>query len=60
MSVFLRKQGDIAIGCIRRTGRPEESRRRKGSKCSPLCYQITMSAEECERSELAMDAIHRL
>ena len=29
-------------------------------KGSPLCYQITMSAEECERSELAMDAIHRL
>ena len=26
-------------------------------KGSPLCYQITMSAEECERSELAMDAI---
>ena len=29
-------------------------------KGSPLCYQITMSVEECERSELAMDAIHRL
>ena len=29
-------------------------------KGSPLCYQITMSAEECERFELAMDAIHRL
>ena len=29
-------------------------------KGSPLCYQITMSSEECERSELAMDAIHRL
>lgn len=29
-------------------------------KGSPLCYQITMSAEECERSELAMDAIRRL
>ena len=29
-------------------------------KGSPLCYQITMFAEECERSELAMDAIHRL
>ena len=27
---------------------------------SPLCWQITLSADECERSELAMDAIHRL
>mgnify|MGYP002225122497 CR=1 FL=1 len=32
MSVFWRKQGDIAIGCIRRTGRPEESRRRKAGR----------------------------
>lgn len=29
-------------------------------KGSPLCCQITLSAEECERSELAMDAIKRL
>lgn len=29
----------------------------KGSK---YCYQITMTAEECERSDLAMDAIGRL
>lgn len=29
----------------------------KGSK---YCYQITLSAEECERSELAMDAVKRL
>ena len=27
---------------------------------SPLCWQITLSAEECERSVLAMDAIKRL
>lgn len=27
---------------------------------SPLCWQITLSAEECERSLLAMDAIKRL
>ena len=27
---------------------------------SPLCWQITLSAEECERSALAMDAIKRL
>lgn len=29
-------------------------------KGSPLCYQITMSADECERSPLAMDAVKRL
>ena len=29
-------------------------------KDSPFCYQITLNAEECERSELAMDAIQRM
>lgn len=29
-------------------------------KGSPLCWQITMTAEECERSPLAMDAVKRL
>lgn len=29
-------------------------------KGSPLCWQVTMLPEECERSELAMDAIQRL
>lgn len=29
-------------------------------KGSPLCWQITLTAEECERSKLAMDAIKRL
>lgn len=29
-------------------------------KNSPYCYQITLSPEECERSELAMDAIKRM
>ncbi len=29
-------------------------------KGSPLCYQITLSADECERSALAMDAIKRM
>ena len=33
------------------------SERMKGS---PLCCQITLSGEECERSELAMDAINRI
>ena len=27
---------------------------------SPLCWQITLSADECERSILAMDAVKRL
>ncbi len=29
-------------------------------KGSPLCYQVTMSAEECERSPLALDAVQRM
>lgn len=29
-------------------------------KGSPLCYQLTMMADECERSPLALDAIQRL
>ena len=29
-------------------------------KGSPYCYQITLTADECERSELAMDAVKRL
>ena len=29
-------------------------------KGSPLCWQITMEAEECERSKLAMDAVKRM
>lgn len=32
----------------------------KYMKGSPLCWQITLSASECERSALAMDAIERL
>lgn len=32
----------------------------KYMKGSPLCWQITLSAEECERSVLAMDAVKRL
>ena len=29
-------------------------------KGSPLCFQLTLSAEECERSALAMDAGQRM
>ncbi|WP_026508583.1 PhoH family protein [Butyrivibrio sp. MC2013] len=32
----------------------------KCMKDSPFCFQLTLSAEECERSALAMDAIKRL
>ncbi len=32
----------------------------KHMKGSPYCWQITLSAEECERSDLAMDAVKRL
>ena len=32
----------------------------KYMKGSPLCWQITLSANECERSALALDAINRL
>lgn len=32
----------------------------KYMKGSPWCFQITLSAEECERSDLAMDAVKRL
>ncbi len=32
----------------------------KYMKGSPFCWQITLSADECERSELALDAVKRL
>ena len=32
----------------------------KHMKGSPLCWQFTLSAKECERSALAMDAVKRL
>lgn len=32
----------------------------KYMKGSPFCWQITLPADECERSELAMDAVRRL
>ena len=32
----------------------------KYMKGTPLCWQLTLLSEECERSELAMDAIKRL
>lgn len=32
----------------------------KCMKGSPYCWQITLSADECERSALAMDAVQRL
>lgn len=32
----------------------------KCMKGSPYCWQITLTADECERSALAMDAVQRL
>ena len=29
-------------------------------KGSPLCWQVSLTADECERSPLAMDAVKRL
>ena len=29
-------------------------------KGSPLCWQLTLTADECERSPLAMDAVLRM
>lgn len=29
-------------------------------KGSPLCFQVSLTAEECERSALATDAVRRL
>ena len=29
-------------------------------KGSPLCWQVSMKASECERSKLAMDAVQRM
>ena len=29
-------------------------------KGSPLCWQLTLTADECERSPLAMDAVRRM
>ena len=41
----------------RTNGLSYASERMKGS---PLCWQVTMTADECERSELAADAVKRL
>ena len=41
----------------RTNGLSYASERMKGSK---YCYQITLTADECERSQLALDAIIRM
>jgi len=51
------KQIDTAFLDERTNGLSYASEKMKGSK---LCYQITLSANECERSELALDAITRM
>ena len=57
----------ILLGDPRQIDRPFLDERTNGlsyaakhMKGSPLCWQITLSAEECERSALAMDAVKRL
>ena len=51
------KQIDTAFLDERTNGLSYASERMKGSR---LCHQITLTAEECERSELALDAINRM
>lgn len=57
----------ILLGDPNQIDRPFLDERTNGlsyaAKCmrgSPLCWQLSLSAEECERSALAMDAIKRL
>lgn len=57
----------ILLGDPQQIDRPFLDERTNGlsyaAKCmrgSPLCWQITMGRDECERSSLAMDAIQRL
>ena len=57
----------ILLGDTNQIDRPMLDERTNGlsfaseyMKGSPLCWQITFSPEECERSALAMDAITRL
>lgn len=57
----------ILLGDPQQIDRPLLDERTNGlsyaAKCmkgSPLCWQITMGRDECERSKLAMDAIQRL
>ena len=57
----------ILLGDTQQIDRPFLNERTNGlsyaakyMKGSPLCWQITLSAQECERSELAMDAVKRL
>ena len=51
------KQIDTAFLDERTNGLSYASEKMKGSK---LCYQITLTASECERSELALAAITRM
>lgn len=57
----------ILLGDTNQIDRPMLDERTNGlsyaseyMKGSPLCWQVTFSSEECERSALAMDAITRL
>lgn len=57
----------ILLGDINQIDRPMLDERTNGlsyaseyMKGSPLCWQVTFDAKECQRSKLAMDAIQRL
>ena len=57
----------ILLGDTNQIDRPMLDERTNGlsyaseyMKGSPLCWQVTFTPEECERSALAMDAITRL
>jgi len=50
-------QIDTAFLDERTNGLCYASEKMKGSN---LCYQVTLTAQECERSSLALDAISRL
>ena len=56
-SIFYRKQIDNPYLDEKTNGLSYAAEHMKGS---PLCCQITLTAEECERSELAMDAVNRM
>lgn len=65
--VIVKGQAVILVGDPNQIDKPFLDERTNGltyaagkMKGSPLCYQLTMMADECERSPLALDAIQRL
>ena len=54
------REGNMINDAIKVNKMADETRKTQIQKGSSLCWQITMTAEECERSGLAMEAIKRL